>query len=129
MKSVLVIFLFLAGAALQLDAQPESAVLTGAVLDPAGSALPNAKINVKAESGAPAIHNTVTSSDGRFSFPSLAPGAIGGILDVLIGGINGNIFGSLAAFGLYFGLFALLFRIAAAEMVACVMVIWVGPSS
>lgn len=56
---------------------------------------------------------------------ALAPGAIGGILDPLIGGINGNIVGSLAAFALYFGLFALLFRIAAAEMVACVMVIWI----
>jgi hypothetical protein len=56
---------------------------------------------------------------------ALAPGAIGGILDPLIGGINGNIVGSLAAVGLYFGLFALLFRIAAAEMVACVMVIWI----
>jgi hypothetical protein len=56
---------------------------------------------------------------------ALAPGAIGGILDPIIGGINGNIVGSIAAFGLYFGLFALLFRIAAAEMVACVMVIWI----
>jgi hypothetical protein len=56
---------------------------------------------------------------------ALAPGAIGGILDPIIGGINGNIVGSLAAVGLSFGLFALLFRIAAAEMVACVMVIWI----
>jgi hypothetical protein len=56
---------------------------------------------------------------------ALAPGAIGGILDPIIGGINGNIVGSLASFALYFGLFALLFRLAAAEMVTCVMVIWI----
>jgi hypothetical protein len=56
---------------------------------------------------------------------ALAPGAIGGILDPLIGGINGNIVGTFAAFGLYFALFALLFRIAAAEMVTCVMMVWI----
>lgn len=56
---------------------------------------------------------------------ALAPGAVGGLLDVYIGGINGNIVGTFAAFGLYFGLFMLIFRLAAAEMVTCVMMIWI----
>jgi len=56
---------------------------------------------------------------------ALAPGAVAAILDPMIGGINGNIVGNLAAVGLYWGLFALLFRLPGQDTVICVMIVWI----
>jgi hypothetical protein len=73
MKGVFVISLCLIAAGSQLNAQSESAALSGSVLDPGGNAIPNAKISAKGESSG-ATRNAVTSADGHFSI-SLAPGA------------------------------------------------------
>ncbi len=56
---------------------------------------------------------------------ALVPGALAAIVDPMVGGINGNIVGNLAAVGLYWGLFALLFRLPGQDTVICVMIVWI----
>src|SRR5215471_1454466 len=54
-------------------AQVISASVNGTVLDPAGAAVPNARVRAVNESTNLEVHGT-TDSDGRYAFPSLPPG-------------------------------------------------------
>ncbi|HET9319812.1 MAG TPA: carboxypeptidase-like regulatory domain-containing protein [Bryobacteraceae bacterium] len=60
-------------AATNLPAQSIFATLTGVVSDPSGAVVPNAKVKLKSEATG-SLRDTVTNSDGYFSFSSLAVG-------------------------------------------------------
>lgn len=67
--------LFALSPAQRLWAQAEStATLTGAVVDPRGSAIPNASVVVKSETGS-LIRKTTTGADGRFTIAGLPQGS------------------------------------------------------
>src|SRR5690348_15892272 len=63
----------LAFAATNLPAQSIFATLTGVVSDPSGAVVPNAKVKLKSEATG-SLRDTVTNSDGYFSFSLLAVG-------------------------------------------------------
>jgi len=63
----------LAFAATNLPAQSIFATLTGVVSDPSGAVVPNAKVKLKSEATG-SLRDTVSNSDGYFSFSSLAVG-------------------------------------------------------
>ena len=65
--------LFAALVATGMYGQVITASIEGIVLDPAGAAVPNAKVSATETSTGLVVHAT-TASDGRYSFPSLPPG-------------------------------------------------------
>ena len=73
MKSAPLVSLAFLLAASSAFGQVISASVNGAVLDPAGAAVPGAKIHAVNTSTSLGI-NTTSDSDGRYTFPSLPPG-------------------------------------------------------
>ena len=67
------VLLCMAGAAQLQAQQTTSALLSGTVLDPAGSAVPNAAVVARNESSG-GVSRTTTDQECKFSFPNLAPG-------------------------------------------------------
>src|SRR5689334_11603208 len=63
----------LAFAATNLPAQSIFATLTGVVADPSGAVVPNATVKLKSE-GTGSLRDTVSNSDGYFSFASVPVG-------------------------------------------------------
>jgi hypothetical protein len=70
-RALLYVAFLLAGSAAY--GQVISASVNGAVLDPAGAAVPNAKVRAKNTATNLEI-TTQTDGDGRYTFPSLPPG-------------------------------------------------------
>ena len=67
------VLLCMAGAAQLQAQQTTSALLSGTVLDPAGSAVPNAAVVARNESSG-VVSRTTTDQEGKFSVPNLTPG-------------------------------------------------------
>jgi iron complex outermembrane receptor protein len=72
--AVVLCVLLCAAGAVRLQAQQNTiAVLSGTVLDPVGSAVPNAAVAARNESSG-LVSKASTDQEGKFSFPNLAPG-------------------------------------------------------
>ena len=71
--------LFVCGAICEIGAQTPNAVLVGVVVDPAGSAVAGAKVEVR-NSGTNEVRTTESDQKGEFTAPNLKPG----IYDVTI---------------------------------------------
>lgn len=61
----------------------------------------------------------------KFCAVSLAPGAVGGIVDHWLGGINGNMAGVFASVALYFLLLWMLIKLTIQDYVVLVALVWI----
>lgn len=74
MKPVLAALALLFSIAPSLGAQTFRGAINGAVTDPSGAVVPNAKVQIT-EIATSVVHDTVTTSEGRFSVQDLPLGA------------------------------------------------------
>src|SRR5262249_48565853 len=73
MNRIVLLLTLLLTAIISIHAQVITASVEGVVTDPAGAAVPNAKVRAIDTSTNREVRTT-TGADGRYSFPSLPPG-------------------------------------------------------